>query len=280
MWPGSKGFAAMKKGQEIMTPELIIAVEVCLKVGRAMLERGCCYAHAQDEECYPEPSIEDAGIELYFLIERALSVTGLPVVGGYGESVRFDVRSDWKQYWLVDPIEGELESHEGPGTCTVSVALIEGHEPVLGVIYAPASDTLYCASRETGAYRVQFASSMFAETSRLDQVDRTSPVPTSRPRRMLVDRLHLDQAMLDYIEELGSEYPGIELVQREGGLDLCLVAEGSADIYPRLESTCEWETAAGHAILKATGRNIVEFPSGRELIYNTPEMINPYFVAS
>lgn len=263
-----------------MTPELIIAIEVCLKAGRVILKRGCSYAHAQLEEFDSGISFDEAGIESYFMIEQALSVTGLPVIGPYGESVKFDVRSGWRQYWLVDPIEGDFESQDGSGECTISVALIEEHEPVLGVIYAPASDTLYCASRETGAYRVQFASGMFAETARLNPVDCSSPVPTARPRQLLVSLLHPDQRVLDYIEELGREYPDIELVQKGGSLDFCRVAEGSADIYPRMDITCEWETAAGHAILKATGRNVVDFLSGRELVYNKPEMLNPYFIAS
>jgi 3'(2'), 5'-bisphosphate nucleotidase len=258
-----------------MTPELIIAIEVCLKAGKSMLRRDCCHVSGLFDEYDSGLSPEEAGLEVHRLITHSLAVAGLPVLGAYGEGVSYEVRSGWRQFWLVAPVDRE----PGLPEATVSVALIDGHEPVLGVVYAPATDELYCASREAGAYRVRYASSTFAETTRLFSPPRKPAVPSTRPSRLLVSRLHLDEQMLGYIEELGRDYPGIDLLQREGTLNFCMVAAGDAELYPRLDTTSEWDTAAGHAILKATGKSVVDIYTGRELWYNKPEMVNPQFIA-
>jgi 3'(2'), 5'-bisphosphate nucleotidase len=262
-----------------MNPELIIAMEVCLKAGKAILRHDCCYSPALVDEHDAAHASEEAGLEAYHLIAHDLSVTGLPVIGEYSESVPYDVRSGWRQFWLVAPFEGEYESLDETGEWTVSVALIEGHEPVLGVVYAPATDELYCGSRDFGAYRVRNASSASARTTRLLPPSGKPAAPGTSASRLLVSRGHLDERMRLYSEELSDQYSEIELVQKCGALNFGRVASGEADLYPRLDATCEWETAAGHAILKAVGKNIFDIASGRELAYNKPDLVNPFFIA-
>jgi 3'(2'), 5'-bisphosphate nucleotidase len=262
-----------------MTPELIIAIEVCLKAGKAILRHDCSYAPAFVDRLDGGLSSDEAGLEAYRLIAHNLSVTGLPVIGEYSESVPYEVRSGWRQFWLVAPIQGEYESLEGTGDCTVSVALIEGHEPVLGVVYAPATDELYCGSRDSGAYRVRNASSTLARTTRLMPSSGDPRTPEPCTSRLVVSRSHLDERMLVYIEELSDQYSDIELIQQGGTLNFGMVASGEADLYPRLDATCEWDTAAGHAILKAVGKNLFDIVSGRELAYNKPDLVNPFFIA-
>ncbi len=262
-----------------MTPELIVAIEACLKAGQAILSHDCCNVSILEDETDDGLFSEEANIETYRLIEHNLSVTGLPVIGEYSQSVPYDVRSSWRQFWLVAPFGGDDESLHGAGECTVNVALIEGHEPVLGVIYAPATDELYCGSRESGAYRVRNASSTFAQTTRLLPTFGKQNLPGPCVSRLIVSHNQLDERMRFYIEELSAHYADIELVQNAGTLNFGMVASGEADLYPRLDSTCEWETAAGHAILKSAGKSLFDIVSGSELVYNKPDLVNPFFIA-
>ncbi|NTV02410.1 MAG: 3'(2'),5'-bisphosphate nucleotidase CysQ [Chlorobiaceae bacterium] len=256
-----------------MTPELIIAIEVCLKAGKFLHGRGSSYLEARGEG-NGSPKELFCGIEAFRQIVQSLSVTGLPVIGPYSEPVPFQVRAGWRRFWLVSPVYGEASVE-----LTVAVALIEGHEPVLGVVYAPVTDELYCACRDSGAYRVRCASNSFAEAVKLFRHPATRSGQASGPVRLLVGGRRPDERLLACIEDLRREYPDIHLVQRGDGMSFCLVAAGEADLFPRLEATCEWETAAGHAILKAAGRNLFDLSSGCELTYNKPEMVNPRCIA-
>lgn len=259
-----------------MTPELIIAIEVCLKAGKPMLRHDALHIPVCIGEHEPVSVSGEADKEAFRLVAHILSVTGLPVLGACSEPVPYSVRSGWRRFWLVSLVDREAEYSER----TLGVALIEGHEPVLGVVYAPASDELFCASRSAGAYRVRQASCSFAAARKLPlQAARTAYGSVSPSVRLLVGGRHLDERMRSCIEDLGREYPHIELVRKGGAMNFCLVAAGEAELYPRVDTTCEWETAAGHAILKATGKNLVDLSSGSELTYNKPEMVNPHFLA-
>ncbi len=255
-----------------MTPELIIAVTVCLKVGKAVaLHGGSPAAQAGTPAVAPAPEPE-----AFRKMARDLAVTGLPVVGAYGEPVPFAVRREWNQFWLVCPLDG---ADGDAGESTVSVALVEGGDPVLGVVYAPAIDELYCASRESGAYRVRFAGTPFAETTRLQPAICRELADGPSVCRLLVGSAHLDEHMQEYVDGLAETRPGIRIVRGDGMLNFCRVASGEAELYPRLEVTAEWETAAGHAILRSVGKGLVEIATGLQMRYNKPDLRNPHFLA-
>lgn len=262
----------------IMTPELIVAIEACMKAGRAIARHDCRVPVLEDgtEE---EFATDEPGFESHQLITRALSVTGLPILSEYGEPVPYEIRSGWLQFWMVSPLQGVDEFMGSTGEYTVSVALVEGHEPVLGVVYVPSRDELYCASRETGAFHVREASSSIAYTTRLFRSGRRGLLSGVRSCRIVVSRSRSDEMVLKYMNDLGNRELSMDLVPKGGALKFCLVATGEADLYPRLETTLEWETAAGHAILKAVGKNVVDIRTGQELVYNKPDMVNPCFIA-
>ncbi len=258
-----------------MTPELIIALEVCLKAGKSI-----------SGNSYPGDGAGGGGDarpgrdqEVFRLIGRSLSVAGLPVHGSCSEPVSFRIRSGWHRFWLVSVVVAPVSAESRRASLTVGVALIDGNEPVVGAMYATESDELYCASREAGAFRIRNASNSFAETARLSSRTAASRSVTRGPARLLVDGRFVDERMLACIEELGREYPDIRLVRGDGGMNICLVAAGDAELYPKIEPSAEWETAPGHAILKATGRRLVDLGTGCELTYNKPEMVNPRCIA-
>jgi 3'(2'), 5'-bisphosphate nucleotidase len=262
-----------------MTPELILAIDACMKAGRTIARRDCrvpVLAGCGDDDAYAP---DEAGMESHCLLTRVLSPSGLPVISPFSEPVPFEVRSSWHHFWLVSPLDSIDGFLDCSGEYTVSAALVEGHEPVLGVVYSPSRDELYFASRESGAFRIREASSAIADTTRLFRSRRRGLASVTRSCRILVSRSRNDEKMIRYMDDLGREYENIDVMAEEGAMKFCRVAAGEADMYPCFGSTLEWDTAAGHAILKAVDGNVTDIRTGRELTYNKPYLVNPCFVA-
>ncbi len=188
-----------------------------------------------------------------------------PVLSEESAHIEYRERAHWQRYWLVDPLDGTREFLSRNGEFTVNIALIEDHEPVLGVVYAPAQDLLYYGIPGVGAFRV-----------RDDQS--ATPIVVQRhagsPVRIVGSRSHRG----DSLEHLLSQVGPHELVTIGSSLKLCMVAEGSADLYPRLGATSEWDTAAAHAVVLAAG-GLVTSTQGTPLSYNRgPQLLNPHFL--
>ena len=171
------------------------------------------------------------------------------------------------RFWLVDPLDGTKEFISRNGEFTVNIALIEGGEPVLGVVFAPALGRLFAGSRSTGAY-------LEDESGR--RVIGCRDVPESG-LTVVASRSHGDDRALQAF------LAGREVARRVAAgssLKLCQVAMGEADLYPRLGRTMEWDIAAGHAVLAAAGGSVRRLDDGQELSYGKPGFENPHFVAS
>jgi len=195
---------------------------------------------------------------------------GFPILSEESADIDWDERQSWQTYWLIDPLDGTKEFIKKNGEFTVNIALIHNHRPVLGVVYAPATDILYYASTEIGAWKL--------ESGILEQINVASRA--EKNIRIVGSRSHQSEAMAGYL----SLYPKHEMIPMGSSLKLCLVAEGKADLYPRLGPTCEWDTAAAHAVVNAAGGNCVVYEKEMkeetvELRYNTKEsLLNPYFI--
>jgi 3'(2'), 5'-bisphosphate nucleotidase len=189
----------------------------------------------------------------------------IPVLSEESATIDWAVRSGWSRYWLVDPLDGTREFVKKNGEFTVNIALIEDGTPVLGVVVAPALGTAYWAARGEGAF-VQRA----GEAAR--------PIRTREaqaPLGVMVSRSHAGPELAGFLERLGPH----EAIPMGSSLKLCLVAEGRADLYPRLGPTNEWDIAAAHCILAEAGGTLRN-PDGVELRYNKPSMLNPWFIAA
>jgi len=188
-----------------------------------------------------------------------------PVLSEESARIGFAERAHWLRYWLVDPLDGTREFLSHNGEFTVNIALIEGHEPVLGVVYAPAKRLLYYAIPGAGAFRA-----LDDEPARPIVVKRHA----ASPIRIVGSRSHRGDSLDGLLSRLGSH----ELIAIGSSLKLCMVAEGSADLYPRLGATSEWDTAAAHAVVLAAG-GYVTSTAGTTLTYNSrPELLNPHFL--
>jgi 3'(2'), 5'-bisphosphate nucleotidase len=191
---------------------------------------------------------------------------GIPVLSEESEAIAFAERRHWGAFWLVDPLDGTKEFLARNGEFTINVALIVGHEPALGVVGVPARDVIYTGIPGVGATRVDGGGPARAITTR-------RPAPARV--RVVGSRSHRGASLDTLLARLGPH----ELVAVGSALKFCIVAEGSADFYPRLGPTSEWDTAAAHAVLVAAGGAVVTL-QGQPLRYNTQaELLNPSFLA-
>lgn len=242
-------------------------LELARRAGAAILE---IYQQADPKA---ESKADGSPLTEADLVSHAIIVEGLghltpewPVLSEESQEVSFDRRRPWRVFWMVDPLDGTKEFLHRSGEFTVNIALIEEGRPVLGVVYAPAIDLLYYAAKGAGAWRVQNTT--------------TSPIRVSPPPngnlRMVISRSHSSG------EEHLSRFTGgaerCELVPMGSSLKFCLVAEGSADVYPRLGPTMEWDVAAAHCIVEEAGGTVADL-DGNPMGYNKPVLKQPGFVA-
>lgn len=212
--------------------------------------------------------LTQADLAAHHVIEAGLRqlTPDFPVLSEESASVPFTTRMHWKKYWLVDPLDGTREFIKRNGEFTVNIALVDGHDPVLGVVYAPAMDLLFYACKGGGAYK----QAAHADAERI-----STRVYDAAALTVAGSRSHADEALLRFIKRIGP----CEMVSLGSSLKICLVAEGRADIYPRLGPTSEWDTAAAQCVLAEAGGALIGLNGGK-LRYNTKEsMLNPYFLA-
>ncbi len=213
--------------------------------------------------------LTEADLRAHRLIVAALSklTPDWPVLSEESADIPYEQRRQWPRYWLVDPLDGTKEFISRNGEFTVNIALIEGHRPVLGVVHVPVGGVTYSGLPGLGAWR---------DEGMRPKVGISVRKLARRPLKVLGSRSHgnakLEQALL----ALGPS----ELTPAGSSIKLCLVADGSADLYPRLGPTSEWDIAAGQAIVEAAGGQVVCLPEGTALRYNEKsEYLNPDFLA-
>lgn len=188
----------------------------------------------------------------------------IPVLSEESAAIPFAVRQSWKQYWLVDPLDGTKEFVKRNGEFTVNIALIDDGIPVLGVVYVPVTGKTYSGRQDNGAWVVD-------STGQRQQI--AVRKPAAKPLSVVGSRSHAGEKLQRYIARLGD----VEMVPMGSSLKICLVAEGVADLYPRLGLTSEWDTAAAHAVVIAAGGQLTD-TAMRPLRYNTKDSyLNPEF---
>jgi 3'(2'), 5'-bisphosphate nucleotidase len=187
----------------------------------------------------------------------------IPVISEEAPAASYDTRRSWHQFWLVDPLDGTKEFIKRRAEFTVNVALIQNGEPVLGVVFAPAMDLLYWGVKGEGAWRQNKG----APAERIF----SSPLAHGSPLTVVESLSHPSPELEDYLRTM----PVGRRVKAGSSLKFCLVADGQADIYPRLGPTMEWDVAAGDCVYRQSGRN-AERPS--PLTYNKPDLRNNSFV--
>lgn len=242
------------------------AVELAMEAGRKIMEiYRSDFRVGRKQDDSPLTAADLAAHHCLVEGLQSLSGASYPVLSEEAADTPFEERSKWETYWLIDPLDGTKEFVKRNDEFTVNIALIHRHKPVLGVVYAPALDICYFGSEGCGAFK---------------QTGRNEPKQIyaySRARHPLVvvgSRSHAGPETETYLHRLG-EY---ELKSIGSSLKFCLVAEGAADIYPRLGPTSEWDTAAAQCVVEAAGGGVRNLRN-ETLAYNAkPSLLNPYFV--
>jgi len=189
----------------------------------------------------------------------------IPILSEEGKDIPWEERKHWRRFWLVDPIDGTKDFTQRTGEFTVNIAMIEDGEPVMGVVIAPALKEAFWGVVGEGAHL----------RDRTGKVRRIRVAEPKEVKRVVASKNHLNEDTKAFIDKLGDH----ELVQAGSSLKFCRIAEGHADIYPRLGPTCEWDTGAAQAVLMAAGGK-VQTLEGKQLKYGKEDVLNPFFIAS
>ena len=268
----------MKK--ELTLDYLQLAITASIEAGLRVLE---IYSQDFDVDFKVDKSpLTEADTASHNIITKYLTKTGLPVLSEEGKEIPYAERKTWNLFWMVDPLDGTKEFIKRNGEFTINIALIHARKPVLGVIYIPVQHTLYFGSEYTGSIKV----TNISETNIYDTIEawvnagKKLPLKTNRTLYTVVgSKSHLTPETKDYIDRLKEKHGEIEVLSRGSSLKICMIAEGTADIYPRFAPTMEWDIAAGHAIAKHAGSAVLNSESLNDLEYNGETLVNPWFIA-
>jgi 3'(2'), 5'-bisphosphate nucleotidase len=257
---------------------LEIAIRAAIDAGKEILE---VYSTSFGIELKDDRSpLTEADKRAHLVIQKALSATALPLLSEEGRSIPFEERKAWNRFWLVDPLDGTKEFIRRNGEFTVNIALIENGQPVAGVIFVPVTGVLYFGSAETGSYINEHPEGAENWEQLLNNSVLLPRKSGERLYTVVGSRSHLSSETETFISALRKKYGELNFISQGSSIKICLVAEGKADVYPRLSPTMEWDTAAGHAIAKAAGCTVLTWPGETELRYNKENLLNPFFVVS
>ena len=307
----------MKDKQQLLR----LALRAAIEAGREVLDVYAREFSVKEKE--DRSPLTEADTRSHDKIEAILKAgsPGIPILSEEGATIPYEERKDWQLFWMIDPLDGTKEFIKKNGEFTVNIALMaavrgaggqaadaaggagpkagnhgangaspgaathHGAVPVAGVVYAPYLEELFVGSRELGAYRARCAASeRCPELEDLSVAGEKLPAPAAgRPYTIVASRSHMTPETSAFVEARRAEHPDLELVSAGSSLKLCRVADGSADEYPRFAPTMEWDTAAGDAVARAAGCEVLRWgaedgaPHG-PLSYNKPDLHNPWFL--
>ena len=226
----------------------------------------------------------------HHLIAGELAPLGIPLLSEEGKTLPYTERKSWHTLWIVDPLDGTKEFIKKNDEFTVNIALVTDQVPVLGVIYVPVKQQLYFAETGMGAWRVDDrrmierietaapAADTFLEEAKAAGRRLPLTLPPPSPYVIVGSRSHPTPELDAFVAAQKERFDAVEFVSAGSSLKFCLVAEGSAAIYPRLGPTMEWDTAAGHAIAVSSGARVYRHDNAAPLLYNRQDLLNPWFV--
>ncbi len=263
-----------------MSQDLLkIAISAALEAAKEILK----IYHSDDFEVQlksDDSPLTKADLVSHQIIDSYLKQTNIPILSEEGKNISFDERKHWNQLWIVDPIDGTKEFIKRNGEFTVNIALVEDQRPVIGVVYAPVLKVLYFSTNKNGAFKVSVDLADFDVNNLIDSAVKLPLSREGKTYTIVASRSHLSDETVDFIEKLKKEKGDVHLISKGSSLKLCLVAEGSADCYPRFAPTMEWDTAAGQAICEHAGFRVIDWETKENLLYNRLKLLNNWFVVN
>ncbi len=247
-----------------LAPLLEQCLSIAEEAGRAILEvYHTDFAVREKDDHSP---LTQADLAAHHCILRRLQALdpAWPCLSEEAADIAYDIRGAWSRYWLIDPLDGTKEFVKRNGEFTVNIALIDAGRPILGVVHAPVLAVSYLAAQGVGAFRIRDGRREAIHTRH------TAARPT-----LVVSKSHRDAALDTFL----AKAPEHDALSRGSSLKFCLVAEGSADLYPRTGPTSEWDTAAGHCVAEQAGAEVYTLPDWTPLRYNAKaDLLNPGFI--
>lgn len=210
-------------------------------------------------------TVADLAAHKLIMAELLMLTPDIPVLSEEAAGIPWAQRQQWQRFWLVDPVDGTRDFTQRTGEFTVNIALIEQGEPVLGVVTAPALNEAFWGVKGEGAYKR-------GSTGGVNEIYVSEPQEVTR---IVASKNHLNDETKAFIEKAGNH----QLLQAGSSLKFCRIAEGAADVYPRLAPTSEWDTGAAQTVLVAAGGR-VEKLDGTPLEYGKENLLNPHFIAA
>lgn len=253
------------------------AITAALEAGKAILE--IYHSGAFDIELKGDNSpLTRADTASHDVIMTYLEATDIPVLSEEGRDIPYKERKDWKQLWIVDPIDGTKEFIKRNGEFTVNIALIENNRPLMGVIFVPVTGDLYFSSKELGAFKVDVDLKDYDVESLIAKANKLPLQREDNTFTIVASRSHMSAETREYIQQMRVIHEDVKLISKGSSLKLCMVAQGTANCYPRFAPTMEWDTAAGQAICEHAGVEVLDWETKKNMLYNREELLNNWFL--
>ena len=255
------------------------AIIAALEASKAILD--IYHSGAFDIEIKGDNSpLTKADTASHDVIMTYLEATDIPVLSEEGRNIPYKERKDWKQLWIVDPIDGTKEFIKRNGEFTVNIALIENNRPLMGVIFVPVTGELYFSSKELGAYKVDVNLKDYDVESLIAKANKLPLQREDNTFIIVASRSHMSTETEGYIEKMRDIHGEVKLISKGSSLKLCMVAQGTANCYPRFAPTMEWDTAAGQAICEHAGFEVLDWDTKKNMLYNREELLNNWFLVT
>lgn len=253
------------------------AISAALEAGKTILE--IYYSGVFDLEIKGDNSpLTKADKASHNIIMSYLTKTLIPILSEEGKAINYEERKNWKQLWIVDPIDGTKEFIKRNGEFTVNIALIENQRPLIGVIFVPVSGELYFSSKEMGTYKITVDLENFDIENLISKAVKLPLQQGDKTFTIVASRSHMSKETENYIKKMRDIHNAVDLISKGSSLKLCMVAEGKADCYPRFAPTMEWDTAAGQAICEHSGFDVIDLNTKKTMLYNREKLLNNWFL--
>jgi len=253
------------------------AITAALEAGKVILD--IYHSGEFDTELKGDNSpLTKADIASHHVIMSFLTTTNIPVLSEEGKDIPYQERKDWSQLWIVDPIDGTKEFIKKNGEFTVNIALITNQKTKLGVIFVPVTGELYFSTKELGAYKVRVDLDNYSVDKLLANGNKLPLKLKDKTFTVVASRSHMSQETETYISDMRNKHGEVNLISKGSSLKLCMVAEGTANCYPRFAPTMEWDTAAGQAICEHAGFQVIDWHTKESMLYNRKDLLNNWFL--
>lgn len=244
-------------------------IDISIKAGNAILE-----IYKQDFNV--ELKSDNSPLTIADKMANEIIVDGLkkidssiPIISEETKLTSYDERVHWASCWMVDPLDGTKEFIKKNGEFTVNIALIKNGIPVLGIVHVPAQQITYFAALGKGSFKIENNIQLPLTIRKL---------ANDGILKIVGSRSHQTPELLEYVEQQKSKFTNVEFVAAGSSLKFCLLAEGKADVYPRLGPTMEWDTCAGQIVASEAGAQVLCFETNEPLLYNKENLLNPFFI--